>query len=623
MIMLQKTTEFARQELNKYLNMMTGEIGNIALEAGEDSDIFRERCEISVFSGVGSLRANCPRALLLGVYAFLRECGCRFLRPGEKGELIPRKNISEITVSCVFEPSSRHRGITIEGAVSVENVLELVDWAAKAGFNSYFTQFTTSYEFFSRWYEHIGNPFLPAEKIDGETAKSYIKVIVAALKKRSLLYHAVGHGWTPACLGLDCNGWSVSKEVLSEEKQRLIAQIDGKRKFFKGKPLNTHLCYSDPTARRLLAESVVEYAKTHPEVDVLHFWLADDFNNACECEECAKKRMSDWYVMILNEIDRLLTENGLNVKIVFLVYLELYWAPLEERILNPERFILMFAPIFRSYRKAFSVSPPQKERKELEYKRNKMVYPSTAEDYLVFLEEWKKMFKGDAFDFDYHLMWDINRDFGGETLAEVLYKDIHSLPQIGLNGLLSCQIQRAFYPNGFAFYLMGRALSDASASFEEIREDYYSSAFGEYGDFAKYFYKKIERTVSFAYMRDEADAATALPGFKEAKIFLTQTLKSFPEPDVKGSPVVTESMEILRFVAENVLRLLNVLILKIEGGSEEEIEAADSSRKEFFNRREMRFNTYADGFYVNMITDGIIACEKTGIYAPSGDGENG
>lgn len=167
---------------------------------------------------------------------------------------------------------------------------------------------------------------LTPEKIDEETAKNYIGIIVEALKKRSLLYHSVGHGWTPACLGIDCNGWYTSREVLSEKKRGLLAEVDGKRQFFKGKPLNTHLCYSNPAARKLLAETVAEYAENHPEIDVLHFWLADDFNNACECGECAKKRMSDWYVMILNEIDRLLTERRLNVKIVFLVYLELYWA---------------------------------------------------------------------------------------------------------------------------------------------------------------------------------------------------------------------------------------------------------------------------------------------------------
>ena len=69
-------------------------------------------------------------------------------------------------------------------------------------------------------------------------------------------------------------------------------------------------------------------------------------------------------------------------------------------------------------------------------------------------------------------------------------------------------------------------------------------------------------------------------------------------------------MEILRFAAENILRLVDVLILKIRGRPEEEIAAADAARKEFFNRREMRFQPYADGFYVNLITDGIVACES-------------
>ena len=234
-----ETLEFAKSELNKYLLKMTGEEGKIFLFAGEDGDLFRERSEICVKEGRGSISANCPRALLLGVYEFLKSCGCRFVRPGEKGEYIPCRKLSEVTVSCVFEPAERHRGITIEGAVSVENVLELIDWAPKAGFNSYFTQFTTSFEFFSRWYEHIGNPLLPPEKISGEKAKGYIERIVREIKKRSMLYHSVGHGWTSACLGIDCNGWNTCDEILSKEKRALIAEVNGKREFFKGKPLNT------------------------------------------------------------------------------------------------------------------------------------------------------------------------------------------------------------------------------------------------------------------------------------------------------------------------------------------------------------------------------------------------
>lgn len=128
---------------------------------------------------------------------------------------------------------------------------------------------------------------------------------------------------------------------------------------------------------------------------------------------------------------------------------------------------------------------------------------------------------------------------------------------------------------------MGRVLSDENAAFKEIREDYYASAFGKYKDFARHFYEEVERTVSFKYMKEETDAASALPGFKEAKIFLTETLKNFP--DVSDLlPVQAESMEILRFAADNILKLIDVLILKIEGKPEEEIAAADARKKGIF-----------------------------------------
>ena len=609
------TVDFAASELKRYLNLITGTNGEIALFVRDESentgDIFAEKCTVCVRSGKGSISANRPRALLIGVYEFLRRLGCRFTRPGKDGEVIPEMKLEDVSAEFEFIPENRHRGITIEGAVSFENISETIDWSVKNGFNSYFTLFMNSYEFFNRWYEHIGNPFLKPEKLEKSTVEEYIKKIVAELKKRDMIYHAVGHGWTPAALGINCNGWSDNDYTLPPEKKNLLAEIGGKREFYKGIPLNTHLCYSNPSARKLIAESVVNYALTHPECDVLHVWLADDYNNACECENCRKKRMADWYVMILNDIDALLTEKDCGTKIAFLVYLELYWAPLTERFNNPDRFILMFAPIFRSYTRAFDAKNPEKQ--QLPYEINKMKYPADASVYVAFLNEWKKIFNGDSFDFDYHLMWDINRDFGGEKLAEVLHRDIRNLPELGLNGFLSCQVQRAFYPNGLTFYAMGRTLA-APLSFEEIKDEYYSAAFGKYETFAKDFYSFIEQNVSFAYMKEEISFGEAMPGFIEAKEYLAKLLDDFPCTD-NSTPLEKESMEILRFAAENIYRLLNVLLMKANGEPREVIEKANEERKEFFNKNEMRFQPYADGFFVNMITGGIIDCQKTGIYA--------
>ncbi len=57
-----------------------------------------------------------------------------------------------------------------------------------------------------------------------------------------------------------------------------------------------------------MTDAVVAYAQQHPEVDLLHFWLADGANNQCECEQCAPTRPSDFYIMMLNDIDRALKQ---------------------------------------------------------------------------------------------------------------------------------------------------------------------------------------------------------------------------------------------------------------------------------------------------------------------------
>jgi hypothetical protein len=65
-------------------------------------------------------------------------------------------------------------------------------------------------------------------------------------------------------------------------------------------------------------------------------------------------RPADYYVILLNELDEALGHVGYPGKVVFLAYADLLWPPEVEQIHNPERFILMFAPITRSYRR-----PPQ------------------------------------------------------------------------------------------------------------------------------------------------------------------------------------------------------------------------------------------------------------------------
>lgn len=606
------TLKLCENELNKYMRIITGSCGEITLISDGDKDLFKERIEIAVNAGKGYIRGNRPRAVLLGVYEFLRRVGCEFLRPGNAGEHIPHKPLSELTVAADITPANRHRGITIEGAVSLENVLDIIEWAPKVGFNSYFVQFRTGFEFFDRWYSHASNPTLKSKVITIKDSEQFVQRIVSAIKERDMIYHAVGHGWTSECLGIKGEGWKTEEVDLSESQLEMTALVKGKRGLFGGVPLNTQLCYSNAKVRAQMVEEVVKYAKNNPQTDVIHFWLADAFNNVCECENCRKKRFSDWYVMMLNDIDERLTGEGLNVKICFLVYFDLYWKPLYERIRNNDRFIMMFAPLFRTFTQSYDGA---ESIETANYELNAVDYPRGVGAYLGFLREWQQIFDGDSFDFDYHLMWDINRDFGGSALAGVLYKDVRSLKALGLNGFMSCQIQRAFYPNGLTVWLMGRSLFDGEISFEQLQSDYYSAAFGKYCDFARVFYATLDEKVPFSYFeggRTDKPLGEMIPTLKEAENYLESILSQMPNG---GDSVSEESLKILAFLARNTLYFVKVLLLKAQGVPKEQSQAAEQAFKEHIYQNEMRFQPYFDEFYTERILMGLIESRDTGIYA--------
>ena len=87
---------------------------------------------------------------------------------------------------------------------------------------------------------------------------------------------------------------------------------------------------------KAFTDQIVRYAVQNPDIDYLHVWLADEYNNVCECDSCKKELPSDQYVRILNLADQKLTEAGSTMRIVFLLYQELLWPPKKERFQNPD-----------------------------------------------------------------------------------------------------------------------------------------------------------------------------------------------------------------------------------------------------------------------------------------------
>ena len=309
---------------------------------------------IEIHGGCGYIAGVNARSVLIAVYRYLEMCGARWVRPGKNGEYLPKVDALPTEISVREAASKRHRGICIEGAVSYEHVIELLDFMPKIGMNSYYIQFRDAFIFFDRYYSHRDSTVKSPEPFSYEDALRMVADVRREAKARGLILQAVGHGWTCEPFGVANHGWDpVKPEDIPDSYREICAEVKGKRDVWRGMPLATSLCYSRPDVRRRMVEDVVQYLKDTPEVDVLHFWLSDWPNNTCECEECRKLPPADFYVMMLNEIDEALTREGIDARIVFLIYYDTMFTPVRERLKNKDRFILMFAPISRSFASSF------------------------------------------------------------------------------------------------------------------------------------------------------------------------------------------------------------------------------------------------------------------------------
>ena len=510
--------DFAAIELKKYLRMMMPRCGEIKVEFcpdakdgfrlglmsdfGIDPEVDDEKLDDVIYIDTdvngGIIAGSNERSVLLAVYRYLKSNGCNWLFPGPDGEYIPITDIKP--VKLLHKASCRYRGQCNEGSETQPLMFDAIDFAPKIGMNIFMMEFDVPKAYYQRGYDHQCDPYLEAETpLSNETILQWKRACETELSKRGLQFHDMGHGWTAEPFGFDSSDGWVAKEVEIDPKDaRHLALMNGVRKFHGGVALNTNLCMSNPETRSIVANYVADYAMNQNNVDFLHVWLADATNNHCECEECQKKVTSDWYVMMLNDIDAELTKRNLDTHIVFIAYVDTLWGPKEEKIKNEKRFTMLFAPITRSYSETYNEKPDS--TKVMPYIRNKLKMPKGMAENLAYLNQWQEMWKGDTFCYEYHFHMHQYYDLGGIYIAKLVYDDIHGLSQNGLRGIVEDCSQRSFFPTGLAFYVYGEAMYDLSKPFDKLVEEYFFAAFGQDWKLAYDYLYDISYTSDFDFV---------------------------------------------------------------------------------------------------------------------------
>ena len=501
--------DYAAEELRKYLRMMMPECGNIEIKyAPEAKDGFRlglmqdlgldtsdaEDTELDDILYIdtdmngGIIAGDNPRSVLLSVYEYLRQNGCRWLFPGVDGEFIPMQDIKPVKYRHM--PTSRYRGLCNEGSEFQSGMIDCIEFLPKVGMNVFMMEFFIPTSYYRRYYKHRYNEInRPPEPVTDATILQWKRACEAELSKRGLQFHDIGHGWTAQPFGINTSvraedGDNDSK--LTPDQRSRLALIKGERKLWNQTPNHTQFCMSNAESRKIIVNSIADYAEKNSNIDYLHVWLGDGVNNQCECEACSVKTPSDWYVDMLNELDDELTLRKLNTRIVYIVYADTVWAPEKEVIKNQKRFTCLFATISRDFSKALAYAPYD----TVPYKKNENVLPTTFNAILAYFNEWREMWKGASISYDYHFWRHQYYDLGGIERSKLINKDIKFYYDNNVSGVIEDGSQRSFFPTGLAFYTYARTLFDSSLEFDEIAKDYMSCAFG---DDWKEFYDYLEK----------------------------------------------------------------------------------------------------------------------------------
>ena len=437
--------------------------------------------DINIKNLCGYIAGSNPRSVLQGVYIYLKSAGCLWPRPGDDGEFIPQYDMKNHSFAYHKKADYPFRGQCCEGAISYEHMRDTVYWLPKVGMNLYMIEGLVPYTYMHKWYGHIGNRILrqKGQVTDYDMLEGYIARLEKDIVKVGLQHHAMGHGWMFEKFGVKRGNPAVVNKFLKQEHKQYLAKIDGVRDIHKNSTFFTHFCYSNPEARKILVDFCVEYAKKKPHIDFLHIWLADSINNQCECKECVKMTPSDWYILLLNEIEDALEKENLSMRLVFIMYVDTERPPEILRLKKPNKFALT-AAIGNPYEQGYSTEKfkgdiPPFERNNFKPKDNAL--------RMHWHKEWKTISDNcPSFVFEYRFYTDHYCDPGYMRVTQETYRDMTNLENVHFQGVMNDQTHRCFMPTSLPVVVMGETLFDKNIDLENYIHNYFNITFGKDGD---------------------------------------------------------------------------------------------------------------------------------------------
>jgi hypothetical protein len=310
---------------------------------------------------------------------------------------------------------------------------------------------------------------------------------------------------------------------------------------------------------------------------------------------------SDWYVVLLNEIDGELTRRELPTRIVFCVYSDTAYEPLCTYIKNPDRFTILLGAISRSYTYSVEKDPQMENLKP--FVLNKSARLSSMEEYIVRTNRWREFAPCRSFAYEYHFWKHQYYAPGVLSFGKRLVEDVISYRDNRFDGMIQDGSQRCFFPNGFSFYCYAQKLFDNGVTFEELKEDYFRHAYGDRWESVVAFLETIDEHMPQTYMEAKHTAQKGNsfynPAMETKLLDMVQIAKGYEEKFAANSQmpirVQTVAMRLMRRYAQYIQGLAGAMAIKCLG-KDAEAKAEFEAFIDDFGKYEVEIERYYDHY---------------------------
>jgi len=250
-------------------------------------------------------------------------------------------------------------------------------------------------------------------------------------------------------------------------------------------------------------------------------------------------------------------------RIVFLSYFDTLWPP-EREAFRGDNLVFMYAPISRCYRHGLTDPRCVREGDRHDPELNKVATPRGNHASAEIARRWRAANQCDSFVFEYYRWTPTWFDGMGMDVGSVAAQDMKDLQSLGLNGVVSNDCIRAFYPTPYSANAMADFLWNRGRSLADHRSSLMRAAFGRHAEVVERYLSGMVGAFRLGGSYDHKTVLESAAPERDRRLRLIASAAAAARKDCLARAEAEEqrtvrlSLELVALHAEQMVRIVRI-----------------------------------------------------------------